>query len=373
MAINDSGFESEDQIFYSDTESESDFEILPINNVGHNNNNLQQAFLQHIPIENNVLQVQDHSDILQISEDLDQLMEAMEDQARMDPMREHEEMMQHLVLPGPRCRQECGVQGSICEEPGQIVQMLNLNYSKISDEFESLCDNLESVCEIQQPRTSTPIPYKRNMECQTEPQDGDDERLYDGELNLMSFSNEQVHRIITKHDLECERYMERELNITQLYTEANNKCHQYYSEILTLREQLVVLDNKARRDLQDAQKTIDDISKITENQDTEIRTMKQKMEQMKDENARIRNIHERERKNEQRRTNEFYNSRHRMRTPAPMVSSPIPMQRFRQATFAWQTDGANTSGRNNFFYNGENSEATTSNFFRFGNQHPKGQ
>jgi hypothetical protein len=65
MSIEDSGFESEDQIFYSDEESELSFEILHLENVGHYNNNLQLAFMQNsLPIENNPLQLQDNHDIL---------------------------------------------------------------------------------------------------------------------------------------------------------------------------------------------------------------------------------------------------------------------------------------------------------------------
>ncbi len=59
MSIEDSGFESEDQIFYSDVESELSFEILQIENIGHYNNNLQLAFMQNnLPVEINPSQFQ---------------------------------------------------------------------------------------------------------------------------------------------------------------------------------------------------------------------------------------------------------------------------------------------------------------------------
>jgi hypothetical protein len=110
MSIEDSGFESEDQIFYSDAESELSFEILQIENIGHYNNNLQLACMQNsLPIEINPLQLQDHQDILQISEDLDQLLDVMEnqamenhmveDQAMQNPVEQHENLMRDLETP----------------------------------------------------------------------------------------------------------------------------------------------------------------------------------------------------------------------------------------------------------------------------------
>ena len=100
MSIEDSGFESEDQIFYSDAESELSFEILQIENIGHYNNNLQLAFMQNsLPIEINPLQLQDHQDILQISEDLDQLLDVMENQAMENPVEQHENLMRDLETP----------------------------------------------------------------------------------------------------------------------------------------------------------------------------------------------------------------------------------------------------------------------------------
>jgi hypothetical protein len=189
MSIEDSGFESEDQIFYSDEESERSFEIIPSENIGHYNNNLQLAFMQNIiPIENNPLQLQDHSDILQISEDLDQLLDVMENQAREDPMEQHENLMRDLETPLACTEEMCTTRGCPCEEIKWGTKDPN-DYSAVSEDFAQLCENIETACAQEQPRTSTPIPRAADKEFQTEPQDGDDERIYDGEMTLMRFSN----------------------------------------------------------------------------------------------------------------------------------------------------------------------------------------
>ncbi len=117
MSIDHSGFDSEDQIFYSDEESELSFEILPFENIGHYNNNLQLAFMQNtLPVENNPLQLQDHSDILQVSEDLDQLLDVMEDQARINPMEQHENLMRDLETAVACTEERCTIRGCACEE-----------------------------------------------------------------------------------------------------------------------------------------------------------------------------------------------------------------------------------------------------------------
>ena len=117
MSIEDSGFESEDQIFYSDAESELSFEILQIENIGHYNNNLQLAFMQNnLPVEINPSQFQDHQDILQISEDLDQLLDVMENQAMENPVEQHENLMRDLETPVGCTNEMCTTRECPCED-----------------------------------------------------------------------------------------------------------------------------------------------------------------------------------------------------------------------------------------------------------------
>jgi hypothetical protein len=223
MSIDDSGFESEDQIFYSDEESELSFEILPFENIEHHHNNLQLAFMQNIiPIENNPLRLQDHSDILQVSEDLDQLLDVMENQARVDPTEQHEDLMRALETPVVCTEERCTIRGCVCEENKWGTK--NPNYSDVSEDFAQLCDSLETACAQEQPRTSTPIPRTAEKECQTEIQDGHDERIYDGEETLMKFTNEQVYRIIAKNDKFREETLVKEQNMQAMCDEANEKC-----------------------------------------------------------------------------------------------------------------------------------------------------
>jgi hypothetical protein len=224
MSIDDSGFESEDQMFYSDTESDSDYEILPINDIEPQINHLSVSFMQiNISVENNPLLLQDHHDILQISEDLDQLLDVMEEQARLNPMEQHKNQMRDLETPEPCREEQCTIRGCICEENKRETGVHN--FSNISDDFNALCDNLEAACEQEQHRTSTPIARSADKECQTETQEGNDEQIYDGEMMLMQFSNEQVQRMIAKHDKFREEALIKEQNLTIMCTEANKKCH----------------------------------------------------------------------------------------------------------------------------------------------------
>jgi hypothetical protein len=374
MSIEDSGFESEDQIFYSDEESELSFEILPFENIGHYNNNLQLAFMQNIiPIENNPLQLQDHSDILQVSEDLDQLLDVMENQARVDPMEQHEDLMRDLETPVACTEERCTIKGCPCEDRKWGTKDPN-DYSDVSEDFAQLCDNLETACAQEQPRTSTPIPRAADKECQTKQQDGDDERIYDGEETLMRFSNEQVYRIITKNDKFREKTLVKEQNMMAKYEETSEKCQKYYNEAQALREemnrmreihveQLINLDAMIRTkdlELRAARKIIEDNITKTQKQTSDLHNMRIRMQKLQDENMRQRNAHDREKRLGQRRANEFYNSEHRIR-----AQHPEEVYRFNSLPQRLNEE-ATTSTMSNFSFQRRGDEATTSSIFRFG-------
>jgi hypothetical protein len=390
MSIDDSGFESEDQIFYSDEESELSFEILHFENIEHHHNNLQLDFMRDItPIENNHLQLQDHSDILQVSEDLDQLLgvmenqarmdpteqhedqllDVMEDQARMDPTGQHEDLMRALETPVVCAEERCTIRGCVCEENRWGTK--NPNYSDVSEDFAQLCDSLETACAQEQPRTSTPIPRKTEKECQTETQEGHDERIYDGEETLMKFTNEQVYRIIAKNDKFREETFVKEQNMKAMCDEANEKCQAYCSETQALKEemnrmreihvgQLINLDAMLRTkdlELRAARTIIENNIAKSQQQTSELHNMRVRMQRLQDENMRQRNAQDRERRLGQRRANQFYNSEHRIRT-----QHPAEMYEFNRR----MEEEATTSNVNNFSFQRENNEATTSRIFRFG-------
>jgi hypothetical protein len=384
MSIEDSGFESEDQIFYSDAESELSFEILQIENIGHYNNNLQLAFMQNfLPIENNPIQLQDHQDILQISEDLDQLLDVMENQAMENqtvenqatenPVEQHENLMRDLETPVGCTDEMCTTRGCPCEEMKWGTKDPH-NYSAISEDFEKLCNNIETACANEQPRTSTPIPLATDKGCQTEPQDGDDERIYDGELTLMRFSNEQVHRMLQKHDKFREETLVREQVLKEKYEKAYEKCQDYYNETQALLqeinsmkvvhvEQLITFDAMVRTkdlELRAARKIIEENITKSQKQTDEMHNMKIRMQKLQDENMRQRNAHEREKRLGQRKTNEFYNSERRIR-------AQHPEGRFRFNNIPQMlNEEASTSRMNSFSFQKQENEATTSSIFRFG-------
>jgi hypothetical protein len=386
MSIEDSGFESEDQIFYSDAESELSFEILQIENIGHYNNNLQLAFMQNnLPIEINPLQLQDHQDILQISEDLDQLLDVMENQAMenqvvesqamQNPVEQHENLMRDLETPVGCTEEMCTTRGCPCEEMKWGTKDPH-NYSAISEDFEKLCDNIETACASEHQRTSTPIPRTMDQGCQTEPQDGDDERIYDGEMSLIHFSNEQVGRMLQKHDKFREETLVREQAMREKYEETYEKCQEYYNETQALLqennnmkvmhvEQLITFDALVRTkdlELRAARKIIEDNITKSQKHAEEMHNMKIRMQKLQDENMRQRNAHEREKRLGQRRTNEFYNSERRIR-----AQNPEGRLRFNNMP-QMLNEEASTSRMNGFSFQRQESEATTSSIFRFGKQ-----
>jgi hypothetical protein len=373
MSIEDSGFESEDQIFYSDEESELSFEILHFENIGHYNNNLQLAFMQNtLPIENNPLQLQDHRDILQISEDLDQLLDVMENQAREDPVERHENLMRDLETPVTCTEERCSIRGCICEETKWGTK--DPNYSDVSEDFAQLCDSLETACAHEQPRTSTPIPRATDKECQTEPQDGDDERIYDSEMTLMRFSNEQVRRIIQKNDKFREEALVKEQDMKAKYEETSEKCQEYYNEAQAFLmeinrikevhvEQLINFDALVRTkdlELRAARKIIEENISKSQKQANDLHNMRIRMQKLQDENMRQRNAQEREKRLGQRRANEFYNSERRIE-----AQNPEEVFRFNNLPQRLNEE-ASTSTMNNFSLQRQRGEATTSSIFRFG-------
>jgi hypothetical protein len=374
MSIEDSGFESEDQIFYSDVESELSFEILHIENIGHYNNNLQITFMQNsLPIENNPLQLQDHQDILQISEDLDQLLDVMENQAMENPVEQHENLMRNLETPVGCANEMCTTRGCPCEEIKWGTKDPN-DYSAVSEDFEKLCDTIETACANEQPRTSTPIPRTAEKECQTEPQDGDDERIYDGEMTLMRFSNEQVARIMQKHDKFREETLVKEQAMREKYEETSERCREFYSESQTLLqeinrmkivhvEQLINFDALVRTkdlELRAARKIIEENIRKSQKQADDMHNMKIRMQKLQDENMRQRNAQDREKRLGQRRANEFYNSERRIR-----AQNPEGRLRFNNMPQMLNKD-AGTSRMTNFSFQKQGGEATTSSIFRFG-------
>jgi hypothetical protein len=84
------------------------------------------------------------------------------------------------------------------------------------------------------------------------------------------------------------------------------------------------------------------------------------MQKLQDENMRQRNAHEREKRLGQRRTNEFYNSERRIR-----VQNPEGRPRFNNMP-QMINEEASTSRMSGFSFQRQESEATTSNIFRFG-------
>ena len=374
MSIDDSGFESEDQIFYSDAESELSFEILQIENIGHYNNNLQLAFMQNnLPVEINPSQFQDHQDILQISEDLDQLLDVMENQAMENPVEQHENLMRDLETPVGCTDEMCTTRGCPCEEMKWGTKDPN-DYSAVSEDFEKLCDTIETACANEQPRTSTPIPRATDKECQTEPQDGDDERIYDGNMTLMRFSNEQVHRIMQKHDKFREETLVKEQAMKEKYEETSERCREYYNETQVLLqeinrmkvvhvEQLINFDALVRTkdlELRAARKIIEDNITKSQKQADDMHNMRIKMQKLQDENMRQRNAQEREKRLGQRRANEFYNSERRIRAQNPeggLRFNNIPQM---------LNEEAGTSRMSDFSFQRQGGEATTSSIFRFG-------
>jgi hypothetical protein len=374
MSIEDSGFESEDQIFYSDVESELSFEILHFENIGHYNNNLQLAFMQNsLPNENNPLQLQDHQAILQISEDLDQLLDVMENQAMENPVEQHGNLMRDLETPVGCTEEMCTTRGCPCEEMKWGAKDPH-NYSAVSEDFEKLCDNIETACANEQPRTSTPIPRATDKECQTEPQDGDDERIYDGNMTLMRFSNEQVHRMIQKNDKFREETLVRQQAMKEKYKETSERCREYYNETQALLqeinsmkvahvEQLITFDALVRTkdlELRAARKIIEENITKSQKQADEMHNMRIRMQKLQDENMRQRNAQEREKRLGQRKTNEFYNSERRIR-------AQNPEGRFRFNNIPQMlNEEASTSRMNNFSFQRQENEATTSSIFRFG-------
>ncbi len=342
-------------------------------NIGHYNNNLQLAFMQNsLPDENNPLQLQDHHDILQISEDLDQLLDVMENQAIKDPVEQHENLMRDLETPVTCTEERCSIRGCICEETKLGTK--DPNYSDVSEDFAQLCDSLETACAHEQPRTSTPIPRATDKECQTEPQDGDDERIYDGEMTLMRFSNEQVHRIIQKNDKFREETLVKEQAMKEKYEETSERCQEYYNEAQALLqeinrmkevhvEQLINFDALVRTkdlELRAARKIIEENITKSQKQANDMHNMRIRMQRLQDENMRQRNAQEREKRLGQRRANKFYNSERRIRAQNPeggLRFNNIPQM---------LNEEASTSTMNNFSFQRQGGEATTSSIFRFG-------
>jgi hypothetical protein len=212
--------------------------------------------------------------------------------------------------------------------------------------------------------------------CQTEPQDGDDERIYDGEMSLIHFSNEQVGRMLQKHDKFKEETLVREQAMREKYEETYEKCQEYHNETQALLqennnmkvmhvEQLITFDALVRTkdlELRAARKIIEDNITKSQKHAEEMHNMKIRMQKLQDENMRQRNAHEREKRLGQRRTNEFYNSERRIR-----AQNPEGRLRFNNMP-QMLNEEASTSRMNGFSFQRQENEATTSSIFRFGKQ-----
>jgi hypothetical protein len=190
----------------------------------------------------------------------------------------------------------------------------------------------------------------------------------------MKFTNEQVYRIIAKNGKFREETFLKEQNMKAECDEANKKCQTYYSETQALREemnrmreiqveQLINLDAIIRtKDLElgAARIIIENNITKTQRQTSELHNMRIRMQRLQDENMRQRNAHDREKRLEQRRANELYNSGHRIR-----AQHAEEMYRFNSGPPEFREEAA-TSSMNNFSFQRKNDEATTSSIFRFG-------
>ena len=88
--------------------------------------------------------------------------------------------------------------------------------------------------------------------------------------------------------------------------------------------------------------------------------MRIRMQKLQDENMRQRNAQEREKRIEQRRANEFYNSERRIRAQNPeggLRFNNIPQM---------LNEEASTSRMSDFSFQRQGGESTTSSIFRFG-------
>jgi hypothetical protein len=267
----------------------------------------------------------------------------------------------------------CTTRGCPCEEMKWGTKDPN-DYSAVSEDFEKLCDTIETACANEQPRTSTPIPRATDKECQTEPQDGDDERIWDGEMTLMRFSNEQVHRIMQKHDKFREETLVKEQAMKEKYEETSERCREYYNETQVLLqeinrmkvvhvEQLINFDALVRTkdlELRAARKIIEDNITKSQKQADDMHNMRMRMQKLQDENMRQRNAQDREKRLGQRRANEFYNSERRIR-----AQNPEGGLRFNNMPQMLNED-AGTLRMNNFSFQKQGGEAQTSSIFKFG-------
>ncbi len=180
--------------------------------------------------------------------------------------------------------------------------------------------------------------------------------------------------MLQKHDKFREETLVREQALKGKYEEAYEKCQEYYNETQALLqeinsmkvvhvEQLITFDALVRTkdlELRAARKIIEENITKSQKQTDEMHNMKIRMQKLQDENMRKRNAHEREKRLGQRKTNEFYNSERRIR-------AQNPEGRFRFNSLPQMlNEEASTSRMNNFSFQRQENEATTSSIFRFG-------
>jgi hypothetical protein len=166
----------------------------------------------------------------------------------------------------------------------------------------------------------------------------------------------------------------KEQAMKEKYEETSERCREYYNETQVLLqeinrmkvvhvEQLINFDALVRTkdlELRAARKIIEENITKSQKQADDMHNMRIRMQKLQDENMRQRNAQEREKRLGQRRANEFYNSERRIRAQNPeggLRFNNIPQM---------LSDDASTSRMNNFSFQKQGGEATTSSIFRFG-------
>jgi hypothetical protein len=128
-------------------------------------------------------------------------------------------------------------------------------------------------------------------------------------------------------------------------------------------EQLINFDALVRTkdlELRAARKIIEENIRKSQKQADDMHNMRIRMQKLQDENMRQRNAQDREKRLGQRRANEFYNSERRIR-----AQNPEGGLRFNNMPQMLNED-AGTSRMNNFSFQKQGGEATTSSIFKFG-------
>ena len=313
--MDDSGFESE--IFYSDSETE---DIIPFSYEPlsyHNNNNVTIAFQNH---ENNQPSLQEINVIPTASQDLDDLLHVMEnmmtDAVDVDAVARD---VRDLETPEDPGANPCTIEGCFCREDHWEQYQQDEPRSSGSDEFSSICNELTKACGNQEkPHKETSTEEK---ETQTEVQEGDDERTYDGENVLMTFSNEQVTRMMEKHDKLQAEALVRENEEKKKNEELMNKNDQLWEENIRMADECrrienyyAEIDDDQKRRIHELEMELRATKNIVEKnivreqtRTVEIQKLHLKLQQCRDENIRARSALDKEKKISQKRFNELYN------------------------------------------------------------------